>query len=342
MENQNTIRELFARYLEDKCSGVEIELLLRYFNKDTQDVSLTQQISQVLETNSGVKEMHSEAVREVYNVLRGQIAFTKDQHVKPLGLWFGKISRMAAIWVVLLLSAGGMFYYFSKNTKTDQPSKLIQVSAKKGEQKKIALKDGSIIWLNSEAVIEYPETFSADAREITLHGEAYFQVKSDRQRPFTVHTGNIKTRVLGTSFNIRANPHDTLIAVSVLTGKVQVSTGDVGESVDLLPDQQAVYKKASHQLVVNDEVNATALISWKEGKMQFRNQTIEEVIAYLSARYHVEITCNPNIRNCPVRADFNENESVDLVLQMLVMSLDGKVIHHGNSEQYFLQGTGCP
>lgn len=341
MENQNTIKDLFARFLNEQCSREEIEQLLAYFRNNKQEGTLRQLILLEMEKEPLADEAPSEAVREVYQSIKEQIHSAKVRDLKPARLWFGRISRVAAVWAFLLLSAGGAFYYFAKYKQEVHSINLVSVFAEKDEQKKVTLHDGSVVWLNSGAVIQFPEQFPADSRNVTLTGEAYFQVKKDSKRPFTVLSGNITTRVLGTSFNIRAYPGDSTIAVSVLTGKVHVSAEGLQQTMDLLPQQQAVYSKTNQELALKEGVNATALISWKEGRIQFRNQTFEEVGQYLSRRYNVQITLDSRIKDCPVHADFNENETVDRVLEMLLISLDGKMVHQEGSTAYHLTGNGC-
>ena len=116
----------------------------------------------------------------------------------------------------------------------------IQKEAPPGRKVTTRLPDGSVVMLNSGSQISFPEQFKGDSREISLTGEAFFEVEHNPEIPFIVSMNGDKVRVLGTSFNIRSYPEDSVVQVSVATGRVSYSIPS-GESVMLLPDQLATY-----------------------------------------------------------------------------------------------------
>lgn len=342
MEEKNTIRKLFVRFVNDQCTPEEIERLMSYFGDEGQQPHLRELILRELENDTQSSVSSSDALEQVYKSLIAQVNQTKQLQTNPVQPWYRFAWHTAAVWAILITSVGGLFYNLSKLSKNTPELAMISVSTGSNEQKKITLNDGSTVWLNSESIVKFPKNFPNDSRNVSLVGEAYFEVKKDHKRPFSVVSKGLTTKVVGTSFNIRTNPGDSSIAVSVLTGKVNVSLRDHNQTLDLIPGQQAVYRSSSTKLSLNEGINTIALTSWKEGKMQFRDETFGQVCQYLERRFNVKITLDPRIENCPVHADFNQNESVDLILKMVLISLQGKMIHREDSSEYHLTGKGCP
>lgn len=209
-----------------------------------------------------------------------------------------------------------------------------------GQKKELILPDSSHIWLNAGSSVDYPAAFAPSERTVSLHGEAFFEVRPDASRPFVIRTGALHTRVVGTSFNIKAYPEDSSIVVSVVTGKVNVGNVSSKTSVDLSPDEQAVYQKSDNRLVSQPYPGAAGLAAWREGKLQFRNKPLREVVRTLERRYGVRISLDARSGGCPVHADFDDSEPVARILEMLAISLNGKLGRQGETG-YRLSAGGC-
>ena len=106
------------------------------------------------------------------------------------------------------------------------------------------LSDGTKVWLNAESELDFPVDFIGKERVVRLKGEAYFEVEPDAAHPFVVETKDVRTRVLGTSFNIKAYDNEERVFTTLLTGKVKVSAvGEENESVELTPGMQSDWQK---------------------------------------------------------------------------------------------------
>src|SRR5690606_2603405 len=106
---------------------------------------------------------------------------------------------------------GAVVFYFS--LKPGEPTTTVHAEFGNSKVTKLAhqlllLPDGSTVLLNNNSSLDFPQQFTGDTREVILKGEAYFDIKPDASRPFIIHTGKVKTRVLGTAFNIRAYPEE--------------------------------------------------------------------------------------------------------------------------------------
>ena len=151
-----------------------------------------------------------------------------------------------------------------------------------GMEYTLTLSDGTKVFLNAETKLKFPTIFKGDQRVVELEGEAYFEVRKDEAHPFIVKTVSMNVRVLGTSFNVRSyvNEHD--VTATLVEGKVAVSDGEVEKM--LVPGEQAVYIKETGKMEVK-EVDVSLYTAWHSGKFIFRNETLEDMMIYLSRWY---------------------------------------------------------
>ncbi|RNL77362.1 DUF4974 domain-containing protein [Sinomicrobium pectinilyticum] len=190
--------------------------------------------------------------------------------------------RITGIAASLVLFIGVALYYNSSLGETYR-----EEMAMRGEKKEITLEDGTIVYLNAESSIRYPRHFSG-TREITLKGEAFFEVAKDPKRPFIVKSGDVETRVLGTSFNINAYSGKQ-VRISVNTGKVQVTdTRAEGKKAFLKRNQQVLFREGTGELEVSG-TDAEKYRAWTDNVIVMENNTLREVADILERWYDVEI-----------------------------------------------------
>jgi transmembrane sensor len=237
--------------------------------------------------------------------------------------------RIAATVVILL---GVTWIYTSKFSEPE----MIKFASLANEQKEIVLPDESVVYLNANSSIEYPEKFKGDTREIKLEGEAFFEIKKNPSKPFIIHTASAYTKVLGTSFNVRARKNSEEIVVSVKTGKVEVGI-DAEHKVQLEPGYTAkvnLAKKDVERLVTPSE----NYLSWKTREINFADVTIAEVIEFMESYYDVEVSANEEILNCHFTGKFN-NPSLTEILN--VLELSNGFQYTIKEKEITLQGNPC-
>jgi transmembrane sensor len=201
---------------------------------------------------------------------------------------------------------------------------LIMKAAPYGQKLTTILPDGSIVKLNSGSTIYYPEFFD-NKREVTLEGEAFFEVERNPDLPFFVKTASIRTAVLGTSFNIKCYGDNTDIEVAVLSGRVSVHHISVNnvilDSIVLDPLQMATFKEAN-QKFIEKEFNYNQILGWKDNLICFSNSGIDEILTTLERWYGVQFKVNKAI---PKERDFSGdyyNKSLDAILEGLSYTFD--------------------
>lgn len=189
----------------------------------------------------------------------------------------------------------------------------LALTTPKGGQYQVTLEDGTKVWLNAGSTLRYPRSFTETDRVVHLDGEAYFEVKQMKQKPFIVVSGRQRVEVLGTSFNINAYSTEKM-RTTLLTGKVRLHRDT--ESEDLLPGQQGVIIKNGpiyvHQAIVED------VVAWKEGYFMFNNEPLEEVMAKVGQWYDLDIEfMSPKLKSEKVFGTISRSENLGQVLNML-------------------------
>jgi ferric-dicitrate binding protein FerR (iron transport regulator) len=240
----------------------------------------------------------------------------QEKHNKFRRLFASPIFRYAAaVIVAAVLLVSGYTFYFNPSANENQ----MQVSANEQIVNTFALPDGTLVSLNSNTRINYPEKFNGNTREVTIEGEAFFEVKPDKTKPFIIHAGNAQIKVLGTSFSVSAYPATKQVEVIVETGRVQVTnktTETATNELILVPGDKGtlVYASNSLQKTTNQDPN---FIAWKTRNLTFKATSLSEVISNLEKVYKVNISlADPKLNELLLTAQFN-NYSLDFILKVI-------------------------
>lgn len=258
---KETLLLLAKKYTEGTCTPEEKMAVEAFFDKMQDNTTI------YLNSSSDEKG----------EIILGKI-LQELQTTKPQKFRFQKALRIAAILVVALAVS------FSVAKFVMIPKEITQM-ASKGEKKEILLEDGSVVILNSNSSITYPEEFGG-TRNIKLNGEAYFKVFHDEEKPFVVQTHDVKVRVLGTSFDINSYDHRQT-KVSVLTGKVEV-TSPTGKKVHIIKNQQADLINNSHFQITKED--SSEGIAWTSNTIILKNTTLAETAKIIENWYDVAIS----------------------------------------------------
>jgi transmembrane sensor len=224
--------------------------------------------------------------------------------------------RIAAAAAVILI-AGVIVFRLLPSRSAQQQAKNNTSAIEKKLNRNITLPDGSKVLLHAGSDLTYPNVFNGSTREVTLTGEAFFDVAHNTAQPFIIHSGNIKTTVLGTAFNIKAWPAETEVTVTVTRGKVRVEN-EAGVLGIITPDQQLSVNTQNKQMK-QETVDAEAAILWKKQEYTMDNVTFDEAITELQVRYGIIIEpgAGEQTGNCRFTASFKQDESLEYVLNVI-------------------------
>jgi ferric-dicitrate binding protein FerR (iron transport regulator) len=219
---------------------------------------------------------------------------------------------------VNIIKKDGKIKYVSQNGKVALPAGYNTIGTARGRQYQLVLEDGTRVWLNAASSIRYPVSFSDTVREVEITGEAYFDVATDKKKPFRVKVNGTAVEVLGTQFNINAYSDETAIRTTLLEGAVRVRKGSNQQL--LLPGQQAkVDQKGSIYTCKN--VNTTEVTAWKNNIFSFNNTDLNALMRQLARWYDVEVVFNEEGNsNLSFNGDISRTANLSTVLKMLELT----------------------
>lgn len=242
----------------------------------------------------------------------------------------------AAAVAVLVVAA---WWVFMRDTTPE----TLAFSTPDNQSRSITLPDQSQIELNENSTLSY--TFDGNIRKVVLSGEAFFDVEKDPEHPFVIETGEVQTRVLGTSFNIRAYPDEAKVKVSVKTGRVEVrkvekTPQQENPALVLLPGNTGVYANESATLEKAQDVATEDVDSWQQGTIAFPNGTaLSEVIPAVEKFYNIQIDADESILNKTINgARFTRDMKALEALDIITVSTTSKLAVEG--DVFIISGGG--
>ena len=193
------------------------------------------------------------------------------------------------------------------------------LSTPRGGQYKLVLPDGSDVWLNAASSITFPTVFIGKKRNVTITGEAYFEVAHNAKQPFHVKVNRMNIEVLGTHFNINSYTDESYIKTTLLEGSVKISRND-GETVLLKPRQQARVNQLTVEPITITTPDIDEVMAWKNGRFFYNNSDLKTIMRQVMRWYDVDVEYKNNI---PVRyftADISRDKKLSAILKILELS----------------------
>ena len=204
---------------------------------------------------------------------------------------------------------------YSTQETVDTAEVMNTVQTLTGMEYMLTLSDGTKVFLNAETKLKFPTKFQKEERVVVLEGEAYFEVRKDATHPFIVKANDVDVKVLGTSFNLRSYSDENSIATTLVSGKVAVYAGENSE--EIVPGEQAVYMKETGKMEVKP-IDVTLYTAWHTGKFIFRNETLEEMMSYLSRWYGVKYRfIDEGAKKLQIGARLDRYNNMNPIIEML-------------------------
>lgn len=331
--------QLLSRKMAGQATDEELQELFSLIEDDKELFFLYQQLSSPTTLEKEVAEEEADASFALH-ALKMQMKSEpvavpvlaeekKPRHILRPFTWLAVAASVIAIWV-------GVNYFFedgrNQQTASATPNEVV---TKKASRSTIQLPDGSKVSLNADSKLSYNDDFSGSTREVTLVGEAYFDVAKDSTKPFIIHTEKINIRVLGTAFNVKSYPQDEVIETSLIHGKIEVTYTDrPAEKIILKPNEKLIIRKnqglpaAASQSLPKIQLNNLVAIrdsliletAWMDNKLAFTNLTLAEIGRMLERQYDVKVIFkNEEVKSYTYTGLF-ERETAGKVLELLSLS----------------------
>lgn len=198
----------------------------------------------------------------------------------------------------------------------------------KGKTYQLILSDGTRIRLNSESELIYPTLFTGNKREVTLIGEAFFEVAKNKEKPFIVNANEVEINVLGTTFNVCSYAKDKTISTTLIEGSVSVRANQ-GKKQIIIPSEQFTYNKQNKQTDIQT-VDTELYTSWINGKYIFKHATLEEIINKLQLWYDFSVVYqDENLRNNRYSLIAEKDIDLDKLLEVISYTSEVKLERTG-------------
>lgn len=298
---EERIKYLFRQYIDNKCSRKEYEEFFTYIRMSEHDETIREL----------VKAAYAQAGDTSYIDEMGNLVLLPPKS--------RRIKMMPAIAAGVLILAAAAWFLLPA-----QRSPVTRKFTERAEYKYLVLPDSTKVWLNAASTLEFPTDFDKNKREVSLSGEAYFDVQHAENAPFIIHTGKVSTTVLGTAFNIKAYPGQANIIVSVSHGKVRVNYGD--KTPALLTQGQQVKVNEVTESAITKKATLVETAPWKDGSLAYDGEAMQDIVADLERVYNVQIRIdNRAISAINISTSFRRDIGIKEALHILCQLTDSEL-----------------
>jgi len=336
--NPDRLDELIDKYAFGTISPEELEELLDWYR--SAKIGTVEWPAEELEEKDHLRErMLLRLQAQIRPVPEIPVAPTR-----PMALPRGRIFRLRT-WSVaasLVLIFSSIWIARQYLGLTGKPA-WVAVANPTGKIQAIRLPDGSDVWLNAASTIRYSPDLGKGheaSREIWLEGEGYFDVTEDPGHPFIVHAGSLTTTVLGTRFDVKSFSGEKLASISVIGGKVSVQDSTRVLDVLTAARQLQVDRRTGSSTTVT--IDTSQVTGWRQGKLQFSGQTMEEITASLARWYNFQfVFANPAISRCRYYLNFENTIPLQQMLAALKETTDLSFQEDAAHHTVTISGKGC-
>lgn len=309
-------KEDLQNYFYNNCTtgqAVKVESWLAGVEDGSADDAMLKELLEEVNV-----EKDSSLVNRAFATFERAVCYHEDKKCRkePFIRQLGRFYRYAAAVLLMPLLIAALYFYGEKNN----PKEWVEEYVPYGQSKMVNLPDSSRLWLNAGTKLIYPKKFNNSIRQVYLAGEAYVEVKKDKNRPFVLSAGEVSVEVLGTKFNVKSYSEDPEIAVSLMEGAVRMNANYKGtvKTTLLQPGKIVKFSKETGELEKSDFIVANREY-WYEGKgFYFIDESLQGITKALERYFNVRI----NIEKEELKYEryysvFINNESLDDILSAL-------------------------
>jgi ferric-dicitrate binding protein FerR (iron transport regulator) len=358
---QEELIYLIIKRLTNTIDSEESALLQQWIENSPENHRIFDEVSDIWLASAAHRDNDfdsSEALRKVK--LRLEKVNPQTEPKKKL-LHAGVFLKVAAF--ALILISVSIFSYYAGISKNKPKEDFTFIEAPLGSRTRVSLPDGTKVWLNGGSNLKFANTFNKSNRSVTITGEGYFDVTHNKNLPFVVNTREIRIKVLGTAFNIKAYPDEGLVETTLERGSLaieKVTSGGPVQQTVLEPNQRATFvknegkvylsdidKKATgekpeeyrepvkEQLLISKKIDTHVFTSWKDDKLVFRNEPFESLTIKLERWYGMSIVIeDEEIKKYHFNGTF-EKETIHDVLNIIHFTLP--INYTVNHDQIFIR-----
>lgn len=278
-------------------------------------------------------EMSRDVQERMYRRLNQELDEEKKQTrvvaLRPRFSW--KVwQRVAVACIIIVLS---LINYNMNDKRIQLSTQNFTVSAEKGQRAFVTLPDSTKVWLNSDTKISYPADYGMEERNVSLEGEAYFEVAKNPEKRFIVKTKGMQVEALGTSFNINAYRDDDKIIASLFSGSVRVSYDDY--MAILKPHESVKVDLLTHSFSQYKDENIQDIALWRQNEITFDGESLEEITRIMNRLYNTTIYIEDESLKKECYIGTIRNNSLENFID--IINLTTPVIYENKGDTVFLK-----
>ena len=339
--NDTTDWDLLARYLSGESSVEENKKVEAWLQQDPENRKSIDFMKRVWETRdsaaekSDVDRLWSElaekteitaAIRKIESgrAPRHQVRTGGDTSPQRSSMY--RYLRIAAVFLAVV---SALYFYTNVINSPD----MVELMVENGKRTKLTLADGSIITLDAGSKFTYPEKFSGISREVFLHGEGFFEVSPDAQKPFIVHANGAVIEVLGTEFNVRAWNQENSVEVAVADGKVSFRSEISAErdaGVIITKGRMSILKENGSPSEPR-QIDVEKYLAWLNYEREFSSAPLREVLDQLERWYDVQIQLADESAASELITVYIEKKPIEDVLEMISLIMNMNFERNGST-----------
>lgn len=268
--------EILIRFINNTCTDEELVAVQQWLDESDDNAAKLFEMEKIVML-AGSSRDNTDTRNRVFAGIQQRIIADELQKRKRRRFSIYKWTSAAAAVVAIVLTSVFLFKQFNVD--------IITVDAL-AENRTVNLPDGTIVYLNKNSQLIYPEKFSS-TRDVKLTGEGFFKVAHDKEHPFVVNGEYISVTVLGTEFNFNSNVTGNN-NVSLVEGSVKVSSTSGNDGVVLVPGQKAEYDIHTGNITVS-ETNPAIDAAWHDRIIPFENSNIKDIAEALEQLYNIPV-----------------------------------------------------
>lgn len=325
-------KHLLDKFFNDSCSPEQAEEVLDWLDTPEGQEYLDERLQNELEgwdeDGKEIKQKENSFQVSKKDPVDSTLLFQKIMlrlgwnSLRPFYTFFKPLIQVAAVLTVITTAT--LFYFYTENHKTDTDRTYpVIYSTNSGQQKRVTLRDGSVVRLNKNSSLTIHKDYNRTERDVILSGEAFFDITHNSDKPFVVRSGQSVIEVLGTSFNVKLNSDQTEVGVAVTEGKVLLRHNDADheQGALLAKGQFASLNTATREIYIEDG-GIDNYLAWKNGRLVFDDMRMEMVCLQLGRLYEISCAFHESaIKDRILTGNFS-NESLEKVLSVIEASLD--------------------
>lgn len=277
----NYVKDLLEIFYTSKVSKRFQQIYQKWFLHNRDNGEQDRVLYELWDQTSGINSTTEEDLKEVHEYIK--LIGSRKNNKRSIS-WL----KVASIVILPLLAIGTGLYWTLQNK--GNTSVMHQYYVERGEVKSITLSDGTVVWINSESTLIYPEIFDKDKRVVYLVGEANFEVSKSDKQPFIVQTSKMNVEVLGTKFNVQAYPNALEYVTTLEDGKVLLNIDDEQDTSIFLNPREAVFFNTKTGCVNKKVVNIDDLNAWSKGVLGFSGASLEFIFQQIERKYDIRVS----------------------------------------------------